>query len=146
MLKDTDTTQTVKTTWRLPKDLVKQFKHLATDRETTVTMLVIAAMKHYLEKPSEFNKKLYKPNIDYLKKEEFVNKLKHLKREKKGTTPLLQEIENYLTIFQWSFWDTYKHTIHEDKEELVKELWNSAKEGQARVATVMEAIEEVRLK
>ena len=40
----------IKTTWRIPKELVKKFKHLATDRETTVTMLVIEAMNEYLEK------------------------------------------------------------------------------------------------
>jgi predicted transcriptional regulator len=40
----------IKTTWRIPKDLVKKFKHLATDRETYVTTLVIQAMKEYLER------------------------------------------------------------------------------------------------
>ena len=91
MPNDKDITQTIKTTWRIPKDLVKQFKHLATDRETTVTVLVVDAMKQYLEgdrKPSEFNKKLYQPNIDYLKKEEFVKKLKDLKRRRSGKESL----------------------------------------------------------
>jgi predicted transcriptional regulator len=40
----------IKTTLRIPKDLVKNFKHLATDRETNVTTLVIQAMKEYFER------------------------------------------------------------------------------------------------
>ena len=47
----------IKTTWRIPKELVKKFKHLATDRETTVTMLVIEAMKEYLEKKENLEKR-----------------------------------------------------------------------------------------
>jgi predicted transcriptional regulator len=40
----------IKTTWRIPKDLVRKFKHLAVDRETNVTTLVIQAMNEYFER------------------------------------------------------------------------------------------------
>ena len=43
----------IKTTWRIPKDLVKNFKHLAADRETNVTTLVIQAMKEVLREKQE---------------------------------------------------------------------------------------------
>ena len=43
----------IKTTWRIPKDLVKNFKHLAADRETNVTTLVIQAMKEVLGEKQE---------------------------------------------------------------------------------------------
>ena len=43
-------TDEIKTTWRISKDLLKQFKHLATDKETNVTALVTDAMKEYLER------------------------------------------------------------------------------------------------
>jgi hypothetical protein len=34
---------------RLPEDLLNEFRHLAIDRKTTVTELLIAAMKMYLK-------------------------------------------------------------------------------------------------
>ena len=40
----------IKTSWRLPRDLLKQFKHLATDKETNVTALVVQAMEEFLAK------------------------------------------------------------------------------------------------
>jgi predicted transcriptional regulator len=50
MLEEEGMIDKIKTTWRIPKELIKKFKHLATDRETNVTTLVIEAMKEYLEK------------------------------------------------------------------------------------------------
>lgn len=46
----------IKTSWRIPKELVKKFKHLATDRETNVTTLVIQAMNEYLSREKENRK------------------------------------------------------------------------------------------
>ena len=40
----------VKTTLRLPADLVKQLKYKALDENTTVTDLAIRALKEYLKK------------------------------------------------------------------------------------------------
>jgi metal-responsive CopG/Arc/MetJ family transcriptional regulator len=38
-----------RTSVRLPEDLLNEFRHLAIDRKTTVTELLIAAMKMYLK-------------------------------------------------------------------------------------------------
>lgn len=38
-----------RTSLRLPTDLLDEFKHLAIDRRTTVTALLIEAMKMYLK-------------------------------------------------------------------------------------------------
>jgi hypothetical protein len=38
----------VKTTWLLPKDLVKQLKQYALDNDTTLTAVVIDACNEYL--------------------------------------------------------------------------------------------------
>lgn len=40
----------IKTSWRLPRDLLKQFKHLATDMDTNVTALVTQAMEEFIAK------------------------------------------------------------------------------------------------
>ena len=39
-----------KATFRLPNDLLNQYKHLAIDKNTTVTALIIEAMKEYISK------------------------------------------------------------------------------------------------
>lgn len=38
-----------RTSVRLPEDLLNQFRHLAIDRKSTVTDLLIEAMKQYLK-------------------------------------------------------------------------------------------------
>ena len=38
-----------RTSIRLPEDLLNQFRHLAIDRKSTVTDLLIEAMKQYLK-------------------------------------------------------------------------------------------------
>jgi metal-responsive CopG/Arc/MetJ family transcriptional regulator len=38
-----------RTSVRLPEDLLNEFRHLAIDRKTTVTELLIVAMKMYLK-------------------------------------------------------------------------------------------------
>jgi hypothetical protein len=40
----------VKTTWLLPKSLVKQLKQYALDNDTTLTAIVIEACNEYLTK------------------------------------------------------------------------------------------------
>jgi hypothetical protein len=40
----------IKTTLRLQKKLVRQFKHIAADEDTTITALVEQAMKEFLIK------------------------------------------------------------------------------------------------
>jgi hypothetical protein len=37
----------VKATWKIPKTLLREFKHFAADDDTTVTALVITAMKEF---------------------------------------------------------------------------------------------------
>jgi hypothetical protein len=46
----TDDSIKVKTTWLLPKNLVKQLKQYALDTESTVTALVIQACTEFLRK------------------------------------------------------------------------------------------------
>jgi hypothetical protein len=46
--KPIDNTIKVKTTWLLPKNLVKQLKQHALDNDTTVTALVMEACTEYL--------------------------------------------------------------------------------------------------
>jgi len=40
----------IKTTWRMPKSLVKQLKQYALDNETTLTAIVIEACNEFLMK------------------------------------------------------------------------------------------------
>jgi hypothetical protein len=40
----------VKTTWRIPKPLMKQMKQAALDNDTTVSQVVIRAFKEFLDK------------------------------------------------------------------------------------------------
>jgi hypothetical protein len=40
----------VKTTWRMPKSLVKQLKQYALDNDTTLTAVVIKACNEFLTK------------------------------------------------------------------------------------------------
>jgi hypothetical protein len=47
----------VKTTWLLPKSLVKQLKQYALDNETTSTAVVIEACNEYLSKRKKGNDK-----------------------------------------------------------------------------------------
>jgi hypothetical protein len=37
----------VKATWKIPRALLREFKHFAADDDTTVTALVITAMKEF---------------------------------------------------------------------------------------------------
>ena len=37
----------VKATWKIPRTLLREFKHFAADDDTTVTALVITAMKEF---------------------------------------------------------------------------------------------------
>ena len=47
----------VKTTWLLPKSLVKQLKQYALDNETTSTAIVIEACNEYLSKRKKAKEK-----------------------------------------------------------------------------------------
>jgi hypothetical protein len=47
----------VKTTWLLPKSLVKQLKQYALDNETTSTAVVIEACNEYLSKRKKTKEK-----------------------------------------------------------------------------------------
>jgi hypothetical protein len=40
----------IKTTWRMPKSLIKQLKQYALDNDTTLTAIVIEACNEYLTK------------------------------------------------------------------------------------------------
>jgi hypothetical protein len=42
--------QEVRTTWRLPKSLIKQLKQYALDHETTMTAIAIEAFQEFLQK------------------------------------------------------------------------------------------------
>ena len=39
----------LKTTLKFPKDLFTQYRHLAIDRQTTVTDLIVEAMEQYIK-------------------------------------------------------------------------------------------------
>jgi hypothetical protein len=40
----------VRTTWRLPKSLIKQLKQYALDHDTTMTAIAIEAFQEFLQK------------------------------------------------------------------------------------------------
>jgi hypothetical protein len=42
--------EVIKTTWRIPKPLMKQMKQAALDNDTTVSHVVIQAFKEFLDK------------------------------------------------------------------------------------------------
>jgi hypothetical protein len=42
--------EVIKTTWRVPKPLMKQMKQAALDNDTTVSQVVIQAFKEFLDK------------------------------------------------------------------------------------------------
>jgi hypothetical protein len=42
--------EVIKTTWRIPKPLMKQMKQAALDNDTTVSQIVIQAFKEFLDK------------------------------------------------------------------------------------------------
>jgi hypothetical protein len=42
--------EVIKTTWRIPKPLMKQIKQAALDNDTTVSQVVIRAFKEFLDK------------------------------------------------------------------------------------------------
>jgi hypothetical protein len=42
--------EVIKTTWRIPKPLIKQMKQAALDNDTTVSKIVIQAFKEFLDK------------------------------------------------------------------------------------------------
>jgi hypothetical protein len=42
--------QEVRTTWRLPKSLIKQLKQYALDHDTTMTAIAIEAFQEFLQK------------------------------------------------------------------------------------------------
>jgi hypothetical protein len=42
--------QVVRTTWRLPKSLIKQLKQYALDHDTTMTAIAIEAFQEFLYK------------------------------------------------------------------------------------------------
>ena len=42
--------EVIKTTWRIPKPLIKQMKQAALDNDTTVSQVVIQAFKEFLDK------------------------------------------------------------------------------------------------
>jgi NRPS condensation-like uncharacterized protein len=43
----------IKTTWLLPRDLVKEAKQYALDKDTTVTAIIIHALTDFLTKYSQ---------------------------------------------------------------------------------------------
>jgi hypothetical protein len=47
----------VKATWKIPKTLLRDFKHFAADDDTTVTALVITAMKEFAARRKSGSKK-----------------------------------------------------------------------------------------
>ena len=42
--------EVIKTTWRIPKPLIKQMKQAELDNDTTVSQIVIQAFKEFLDK------------------------------------------------------------------------------------------------
>lgn len=40
----------IKTTWRMPKNLIKEMKQYALDHDTTLTTVAIEAFKEYLQR------------------------------------------------------------------------------------------------
>ena len=42
--------QEVRTTWRLPKSLIKQLKQYALDHETTMTAIAIESFQEFLQR------------------------------------------------------------------------------------------------
>jgi hypothetical protein len=47
----------VKATWKIPRALLREFKHFAADDDTTVTALVITAMKEFAARRKSGSKK-----------------------------------------------------------------------------------------
>jgi hypothetical protein len=47
---DVELENEVKTSWRIPKELLKEVKHLSTDMEISVTNLVVQALQDYVSK------------------------------------------------------------------------------------------------
>jgi hypothetical protein len=139
----------IKTTWRIPKELVKKFKHLATDRETNVTMLVIEAMEKYLEiqkEPLQFDKNSHKSDIDYPKKEELLTVMYSAKGGELVTS-LIEELKKYLETLEplWSdkyFFRSMPNINDLKKEELAKKVLHLATDRETRVATVKQAMKE----
>lgn len=48
----------IKTTWLLPRDLVKEAKQYALDHDTNVTAVIIDALTDFLNKKDKNNKKM----------------------------------------------------------------------------------------
>ena len=46
--------EVIKTTWRIPKPLIKQMKQAALDNDTTVSQVVIQAFKEFLDKKEKY--------------------------------------------------------------------------------------------
>ena len=51
-----------KTTWRMPRELLKDLKRYALENDTNVTAVVLRACKEFLARDKMFRDK-YKPNI-----------------------------------------------------------------------------------
>jgi hypothetical protein len=51
-----------KTTWRMPKELLKDLKRYAVENDTNVTAIVIRATKEFLARDKMFKDK-YKPQL-----------------------------------------------------------------------------------
>lgn len=136
MLKSENSVDTIKTTLRIPKDLIKKFKHLATDKETTVTMLVIEAMQAYLEIQNfQFDKSF--SNIDSLKKEELVKSMR-LATDREKVTSMIEEMNNYLDYLIPKF-DKPLHFRNLDFSRMLEDLTMGK---DTRVATVKGAMKE----
>jgi hypothetical protein len=58
-------TEETKTTWRMPRELLKDLKRYALENDTTVTAVVLRACKEFLAKDKMFREK-YKVNIAQL--------------------------------------------------------------------------------
>lgn len=56
------TDEDTKTTWRMPRELLKDLKRYAVENDTNVTAVVVKACKEYLARDKMFKDK-YRPHI-----------------------------------------------------------------------------------
>jgi hypothetical protein len=56
------TNEDTKTTWRMPRELLKDLKRYAVENDTNVTAIVVKACKEYLARDKMFREK-YRPHV-----------------------------------------------------------------------------------
>jgi hypothetical protein len=59
------TDEKTKTTWRMPKELLKDLKRYALENDTNVTVVVLRACREFLAKDKMFKDKYSHHNLQY---------------------------------------------------------------------------------